>query len=423
MLLLGGCSRLHPKAASQYVYVSAKQQTLRDRVAAVSNRTGTVQNGDKLKVLERGRRFLRVQAENGGTGWIEERTVVTQEVDDAFATLEQEHEHDPEVATGVVRDEVYLHLTPGRSTEKFYRLAEGDKLSLIRRATLPKNGGVKAGALKNPRQAAIPGAATGIAGALTAPAATREGASIESPSGAATEEAKNGEKPIPPVAKPGDAGLAKLAAPAGPAAMGEPVPPVMEDWWLVRDGKGHTGWMLNRMMDVDAPDALSRYAEGQRIVGAYVLATVNDPEAPQENKNIPEYVTVLAPYKAGLPYDFDQVRVFTWNPRMHRYETAFREKNIEGYLPVEIKKMQDVNGRSVNAMTPLPAFQYRLLAAAAPPVIPDAETGAIVPGPTLTKTYRLEGNVVRRMLAPGEVPAEVAHPEVEMDKKAKKKRH
>ena len=107
---------------------------------------------------------------------------------------------------------------------------------------------------------------------------------------------------------------------------------------------------------------------------------------------------------------------------MHRYETAYREKNIEGYLPVEIKKLSDPAGKSVNAMTPLPAFQYKLLSAAAPPVIPDAETGAIVPGATLTKTYRLEGNVVRRMLAQGEVPAEVAHPEVEMGKKAKKKR-
>ena len=52
--------------------------------------------------------------------------------------------------------------------------------------------------------------------------------------------------------------------------------------------------------------------------------------------DIPMYVTVLSPYKAGLPYDFDQVRVFTWNVKKHRYETALREQNIEGYLPVTI---------------------------------------------------------------------------------------
>jgi SH3-like domain-containing protein len=411
-MLVSGCSRLRPHAATEYVYVTAKQQTLRDRVAAVSNRTGTVQNGDRLKVLEHGRRFLRVQTEKGETGWIEERTVVGQDVYDAFATLAKQHAQDAAVATGVVRDEVYVHLTPGRATEKFFRLAEGDKLSLIERATLPKGGGLKAGPLKNPRQAAIPGAATGIAPAKASSAAV----GAKSPAG--TENKAASEKTV---AKPAETAAAKPALP-GVAGEAEPAPPVMEDWWLVRDAKGRAGWVLSRMMDVDAPDALSRYAEGQRIVGAYVLATVNDPDAPQTDKNVPEYVTVLSPYKSGLPYDFNQVRVFTWNPRMHRYETAFREKNIEGYLPVTLKMLTDPNGKSANATTPLPAFQYKVLSAMAPPVIPDPETGAIVSGPTITKTYRLEGNVLHRLLAPGEVAPEEAHPEAEVEKK-KEGRH
>ena len=122
----------------------------------------------------------------------------------------------------------------------------------------------------------------------------------------------------------------------------------MEDWWLVRDSKGDTGWLYSRMMDVDAPDAITRYAEGQRIVGAYVLTKVYDPEAEQEDKNIPIYVTVMSPYKAGLPYDFDQVRVFTWSVKKHRYETGFRDKNIEGYLPVTIKTATDPYGKSAS---------------------------------------------------------------------------
>src|SRR5271156_1128091 len=183
-LLVSGCSRFRPQAATEYVYVTAKQQTLRDRVAAVSNRTGTVQNGDRLKVLEHGRRFLRVQTAKGEIGWIEERTVVGQDVYDAFAALAKQHAKDAAVATGVVRDEVYVHLTPGRATEKFFRLEEGDKLSLIERATLPKGGGLKAGPLKNPRQAAIPGAATGIA-----PAKAAGAASAKAPAAAAEKNA------------------------------------------------------------------------------------------------------------------------------------------------------------------------------------------------------------------------------------------
>src|SRR5580704_13620240 len=135
---LGGCSRLRPKPAEQYVYVTAKQTYLRDRVAAVSNRTATVDNGDKLQVLEHGRRYVRVETAKGEQGWIDEKAVASQSVFDQFKALEKEHRADPTVASAVVRDEVYLHIKPGRDTEKFYRLAEGEKLKLLVRATLPK---------------------------------------------------------------------------------------------------------------------------------------------------------------------------------------------------------------------------------------------------------------------------------------------
>ena len=363
-VVLSGCSRLRPKPPAQYVYVTAKQTFLRDRVAAVSNRVGTVDNGDKLLILERGRRFLRVQTPKGEQGWIDEKAVATQELFDQFDALGKEHLKDPSIATAVVRDDVYMHAKPGRDTERFYRLAEGDKLKLLRRATIPKP---------------LP----------------------------------PGQRPAPAPAQSADGKNEAAAAPA---------PPVMEDWWLARDSKGNTGWVYSRMFDVDVPDSVARYSEGQRMVGAYVLTTVNDPDAPQDDKNIPIYVTVLSPYKAGLTYDFDQVRVFTWNIKKHRYETAYRDRNIEGYLPVEIKTAADPYGKSPTAATPAPTFTYHVLSDDAPVVVPDPVTGEIVPGKTVLKTYRLEGNLVRRILAPGEAPPTEAHPEpVSEKKKASKK--
>jgi SH3-like domain-containing protein len=359
-----GCSRFRPKVlSSEYVYVTAKQTFLRDRIAAVSNRTGIVNNGDKLTVLEHGRRFLKVKTAKGEIGWIDEKTVATQEVADTFIKLADDHAKEPSVASAVVRDEVYLHVKPGRETERFYRLAEGDKLQLIARATLPK--------------ALPPGQAP----------------------------------PKPPPPKPGQ--------PAPP-----PLPPAMEDWWLVRDAQKHAGWIYSRMIDVDAPDTLTRYAEGQRFVGAYILTTVNDPEAPQDNKDIPIYLTVLSPYRAGLPYDFDQVRLFTWSTKMHRYETGFREKNIEGYLPVKIGKMKDPNGKSAMAQTELPSFTYNVLAGDSAPAVPDPVTGIVTPRKLISKTWRLEGNSVHRILDAGQDPKqEQAHPEPppEKSKKGKKK--
>jgi hypothetical protein len=367
--MLGGCSRLRPKPADQYVYVTAKQTFLRDRVAAVSNRTGTVENGDRLVVLEHGRRFFKVRTEKGEVGWIDEKAVATQDVFDEFQSLGQAHKNDPAVASAVVRDEVNLHLKPGRESARFYRLAEGDKVELLERATLPKP---------------VPG---GVAPARLVATGKTAAAS------AGTEAAL-----LPPIA--------------------------MEDWWLARDAHGRSGWLLSRMLDVDVPDSVGRYAEGQRIVGAYVLTTVHDDGADGDNKEIPIYLTVLGPYTAGLPYDFDQVRVFTWNMKMHRYETAFREKNIEGYLPVAVAMGKDPYGKAALAQTPLPTFTYRVLAADSGPVVPDPVTGMVTPGRTIAKTYRLEGNLVRRLAPPGYKDEPEAHPVAveKKDKGAKKKR-
>jgi SH3-like domain-containing protein len=373
---LSGCSHFQRKAPDQYVYLTARQASLRDRVAAVSNRTGMAQNGDRLVVLEHARRWVKVRTPRGEVGWIEEKLTANQDTADRFDQLRQQNEHDPVVATASARDEVYLHVAPGRETEHFFLLAEGDPLSLIRRATVAK--------------AATPGAA--------AP--------------------KLQPKPLPVSTKG-----AVAAAPAPDA----PLPPVMEDWWLVRDKKGDTGWIYSHMIDVTEPDALSRYAEGQRIVGAYLLANAEDPESNMVNNgqtvtSIPQYVTVLSPPKAGLPYDFNQVRVFTWNTKKHRYETAFREKNIAGYLPVELGPKKDPYSKAANAAIPLPGFTYRVLAADAPIPTPDPVTGEIKPARTVAKTYRLEGNLCRRIVQPGVPSPAEAHPDAETEKKAEAKR-
>ena len=359
LAMLSGCSHLRPRPAGGSVYVTVKQTYLRDRVAAVSNRTATVENGQRLDVLEHGRRFYHVKTEKGEVGWIDEKAVATEDVFDQFKALAQTHKNDPAVASAVVRDDVNLHLRPGRVTETFYRLAEGDKLQLLERATLPKP--MPAGA---------------------APVKTADA---------------QGTETVPAIA--------------------------MEDWWLARDAKGRAGWLLSHYVDVDVPDSVARYSEGQRIVGAYVLTTVHDDGAQQDNKDIPIYLTVLSPYTAGLAYDFDQVRVFTWNLKMHRYETAYREKNMEGYLPVTIRMSADPYGRSATAQMELPTFTYKVLAADAGAVVPDAATGMVTPGRTIEKTYRLEGNLVRRIQAAGSAPDAEAHPvvEVKKDKKGKKK--
>src|SRR5271170_7099010 len=90
-LVLSGCSYLHVKPTEKYVYVTSKDAVLRDRLAAVSNRSGTVNYGDKLVVLEQARTWVRVKAPNGATGWVQKKDVVDQALAEQFIELGKKH--------------------------------------------------------------------------------------------------------------------------------------------------------------------------------------------------------------------------------------------------------------------------------------------------------------------------------------------
>jgi SH3-like domain-containing protein len=163
---------------------------------------------------------------------------------------------------------------------------------------------------------------------------------------------------------------------ANPRDKKEPLP-VIEDWWLVRDSNNRVGWVLARMVDVDVPLDVAQYAEGQRIVACFVLNQVRDGD-----KKIAQYLTALTEPKDGLPFDFNQIRVFTWNVKRHRYETAYRER-MKGVLPVTVaQETFDKEGL-------LPVFIVR----------EQDDNGNVT-----ERKYKLNTPIVRRVLAPGEQP-------------------
>ncbi len=386
VLLLCGCSRLRQEH-HEIVYVAARQMYLHDRVAAVSNRVGAVSNGQPLEVLEHGRRFLKVKTQKNEIGWIEDHAVIDSDLYNEFQKLSDAHKQDPVVASAVLRDDMYLHLTPGRDTEHFLLLPGNAKVQLLARATVPKT---------------APGAGPARR-RLTPPPAPSSGQG----SGAAAPKPVS-KSPAPP----------KATATSAPVAPEAP-PPILEDWWLVRDAEGHDGWLLGSRMDVDVPDSVAQYAEGQRIIGAYVLTKITDSEASTPDHQMPEYVMALSPPKAGLPFDFDQVRVFTWSVKRHRYETAFRIHPIQGYLPVTISRVSEKSGS-------VPAFSFRVSADS--DVTIDTQTGTAHPANLRTINYEMVDTVVRRIgpdLAPiptGRKAEEKALKASKGSKSAKKKR-
>ena len=160
-----------------------------------------------------------------------------------------------------------------------------------------------------------------------------------------------------------------------------PSGPVLEDWWLVRDAQNRVGWVLARMVDLDVPLEVAQYAEGQRFVAFFVLNEVQDATTRRNRQE--SFAVSVRPHRPhdGLPYDYDQIRVFTWNVKKHRYETAYREHGLNGVLPVT------VTNENFDKEGTLPVFILR--------VKDDL-------GNVSERKYKLNTPIVRRVLAPGE---------------------
>jgi len=347
LVFLSACNRGRGRVL-ETAYVSGVQAILRDHVAAVFEKAGVVKNGERVEVLDHDRRFVKVRTSTGATGWVEQRYLVSQQVYDQIQKLAADNQNDPVQAQGTTRNDTNLHVEPGRETEHLYQISSGEKLSLLKRGTADKS------AAAPPSHAA-------------APASSKPGGN--QPSGNQNEN-EEGKKPVQAIiAQP---------KPAPEKSAPEPAAPAREDWWLVRDSHNRVGWVLARMIDLDVPLDVAQYAEGQRIVAFFVLNEVQDGD-----KKVPQYLTVLTEPKDGLPFDFNQIRVFTWNVRRHRYETAYRER-MEGILPVTLGQ------ESFDKEGTLPVFTIHV----------QDDKGSVG-----ERKYKLNTPIVRRVLAPGEQPA------------------
>jgi len=354
-IFLAGCNRGRGRVL-EIAYVSGVQAILRDHVAAVYEKAGVVKNGERVEVLDHDRHFVKVRTATGVMGWMEQRYLVSQEVFDRIQKLAADNQNDPVQAQGAARNDTNLHVEPGRDTEHLYQISSGEKLSLLKRGTAEKPG---AGAL--PSRSATP---------------STPGSNLQNNlqnSGPQNSSPQNSDKK-------------------------QPVP-VIEDWWLVRDSHARVGWVLGRMIDLDIPLEVAQYAEGQRIVAYFVLNQVQDGD-----KKVAQYLTVVTEPKDGLPFDFNQIRVFTWNVKRHRYETAYRER-MEGVLPVTVAQ-ENFDKEGV-----LPAFVIRV----------KDDNGNVT-----ERKYKLNTPIVRRVYAPGEEPVRMASRKAvsknAVSRKAKRKR-
>jgi hypothetical protein len=202
-------------------------------------------------------------------------------------------------------DALNVHTTPDSHSPSFLQVKEGEKVDVI-------------GHLVAPRVAPAPPKAAPLAPKLQSKRSSR---------GKKSKEIPAPPTPSPPKLPREWLALSGVAGGPAPAATApEPVP--MDDWSLIRNATGESGWVLTRRLVMAIPDEVAQYAEGRRITSYLPLGETHDGDAVKRSWL---WTTIE---HGRQPYDFDSFRVFVWSLRRHRYETAHIERNLKGFFPL-----------------------------------------------------------------------------------------
>ena len=318
MLLMAACRSGPQKApAIGEAYVGPAALKLRADIPLESATVVTVKHGDRLEILQRRRKFLRVRAPGGAEGWTDERQLLAAADMRNLKALSEQAAGMPSQGLATTFNDIRVHTQPSVQSPSFLLIKENEKFDVVASILVPRT--------DLPRVPLIPPA----------------------PKKAPVPKKPAKEPKVPPIALPKPPSAPKNwlelsktdLEEAPPEEHDEPeTKPVPTDSWsLIRFG-GQAGWVLTRYARMAIPDEVAQYAEGRRIVSYFPLAEVQDGD---QKKKIWLWTTVGG---SGHAYDFDSFRVFVWSLRKHRYETAYIERNLQGYAPVLLQEVELASG-------------------------------------------------------------------------------
>ncbi len=295
-------------------FVAPATINLRSELNQKNSTVTTLKHGDEVSVVDVRRRYVKVRTKGGAEGWVDSADLLRPQ---DMARIRHEHQEAlnlPTEAIATAYENLNVHLDPSRASPAFAQIPEGAAVNVLARKLAPK-----------------------------VRASERPVIIFERPKPPTRHRRKEKRKPSnrPPMPRPPKppANLTSLwGNPANIESEGITAsnksnqtaapPPVMEAWNLVRMKDNQTGWVLSRNLMMAIPDEVAQYAEGKHITSFFQLGTVND-EA-RGTKHDWLWTT-----SSGIENsDFDSWRVFLWNRRRHRYETSYRQRDVEGYFPV-----------------------------------------------------------------------------------------
>ncbi|HML16920.1 MAG TPA: SH3 domain-containing protein [Bryobacteraceae bacterium] len=343
-------------------YAGPASLNLRKDLASKAPVVGVARHGDKLDVLEIRRRFVKVRTPDGIVGWTDGNLLLSPVQMEDLRRLAESAAKLPSMGAAKVYDTLNMHAEPSRQSPSFFQIPESGSVEVIGHRVAPRTGT----------------AAGATAVIHHAPAPKKKGKDSKRSAGALP-------MPLPPpppsdwqaISRPRASDLPGYAPPAERTAA-----PPMDDWSLVRNQEGKVGWVLSRMLFMSIPDEVAQYAEGHRITAYLPLGDVKD----KQNGEIKHNWLWTTASSNEFNYEFDSFRVFVWSVRHHHYETAYIERNVKGFYPVEAKSipgqdeksfslvLQDSNGKLYKRTYGFAGYHVRMISKVLyqpPPPLPE----------------------------------------------------
>lgn len=326
LFFFGSCaSRPSGPPAIGEVFAGPSSLPIRQDLTLRSPVVATVKHGERLDVLQTRRRFVQVRTSQGAVGWTDNRQLLTPGQMQEIRNFAEATSSLPSQGSATVFEQLNVHTEPSRTSPSFVQIPETGSVQVIGHKLAPRTAAVAPAPPRLPKK----------------PARTLRKSREK-------ESRRVPPPPMPPAPEPPSNWL-DLSRPrderdeTGPARAGESAdsppaqqsatkPVAMEDWSLIRTKDNKVGWVLSRMLNMSIPDDVAQYAEGHRITSYFALSDI-----PDEGQTRHAWLWTTSSH-AGEPFEYDGLRVFTWNTRRHRYETVYRERVLRGFYPVEAHK-------------------------------------------------------------------------------------
>ncbi len=269
-------------------YVSERSVTMFSSMAQVREQVGVLYYGEHVELLAHRNDYAKVRTASGTEGWVDGRYLMDPGLWQRSEKLLNDSKAMPVQARGRTKTTTNLRIAPGRSEPRLYQFSRGTDVEIFRRAVADWV------QVTDEKEAAEGEADKKEDWYLVRGIATRP---------------------------PGE-GAIRNSAVMATTQPGDQTVPI-------------AGWVVARFISLDLPDQVREGTSSANVrpVAWFELNRVGDDQGEH-----PQYLVAGTRNAEGQPCDFTTMRVYTWNLKKSRYETAYIENDLCGELPILVGK-------------------------------------------------------------------------------------